>query len=431
MRTFYHLLANNAIAGIVNFTVWFAITFFTYLQTQSVMATSIISGLYLVATALSGFWLGGVVDHNNKKTVMLISSVISLTAYVIGFALYQASPAEAFTRVDSATLWIFIPVLMTGVIAGNLRNIAMTPLVSILVPEKDRDKANGLSGTVFGITFFVTSIISGLLVGNSGMFLVLILAILVTIGTIAHLMFVNYKEKIVKHTDEKPRKLDIKGTIRVIKEVPGLPALILFTMFNNFLGGVFMSLMDAYGLSLVSVEVWGLMWGILSCSFIVGGLLVTKFGLGKSPLRSMFLANIVIWTISIFFTIQPWIWLLVAGMFIYLCVMPYIEASEQTIIQKVIPVERQGRVMGFAHSVEQAASPLTAFAIGPLTQLVFIPFMSDGGRGAEIIGSWFGVGPNRGIALVFTTAGIIGLIVTILAMRSRFYRMLDKATRRS
>ena len=36
--------------------------------------------------------------------------------------------------------------------------------------------------------------------------------------------------------------------------MPGLTALILFSAFNNFLGGVFMALMDAYGLSLVSVR---------------------------------------------------------------------------------------------------------------------------------------------------------------------------------
>ena len=84
--------------------------------------------------------------------------------------------------------------------------------------------------------------------------------------------------------------------------------------------------------------------------------------------------------------------------------VPYAEASEQTILQKVVPYERQGRVFGFAQSVEQAASPLTAFLIGPLTQLVFIPFMTDG-AGAETIGDWFGTGPERGIALVFVLTG--------------------------
>jgi DHA3 family multidrug efflux protein-like MFS transporter len=104
-------------------------------------------------------------------------------------------------------------------------------------------------------------------------------------------------------------------------------------------------------------------------------------------------------------------------------VSPFIEATEQTIFQKVVPKKRLGRVFGFAHSVEQAASPVTAFLIGPITQLVFIPFMTTG-AGAELIGSWFGVGPGRGIALVFILAGILGLIVTLVAMRSRQYKLL-------
>ena len=186
-----------------------------------------------------------------------------------------------------------------------------------------------------------------------------------------------------------------------------------------------MALMDAYGLSLVSVQVWGLLWGVLSLGFIIGGLIIAKWGLGKNPLRSLFMANIIIWAICSVFTIQSSIYLLSIGMFIYLCVVPYIEASEQTIIQKVVPHERQGRVFGFAQSVEQAASPLTAFMIGPIAQFFFIPFMTTG-AGVDLIGNWFGTGSDRGIALVFTITGIIGLIVTLIAMRSKVYILLSK-----
>lgn len=186
-----------------------------------------------------------------------------------------------------------------------------------------------------------------------------------------------------------------------------------------------MSLMDAYGLNLVSVQVWGLLWGVLSTGFIIGGLVIAKFGLGKNPLRTLFLANIIIWAISSVFTIQSSIILLAVGMFVYLCIIPAIEASEQTIIQKVVPHERQGRVFGFAQSMEQAASPLTAFLIGPIAQFVFIPFMTTG-AGVDLIGGWFGTGPDRGMALVFTITGFIGLAVTILAMNSKYYRLLSK-----
>jgi len=66
------------------------------------------------------------------------------------------------------------------------------------------------------------------------------------------------------------------------------------------------------------------------------------------------------------------------GLYVYMLLVPYVEAAEQTVLQKVVPYERQGRVFGFAQSVEQAASPLTAFLISPVAQFVFIPFMTTG-----------------------------------------------------
>ena len=162
--------------------------------------------------------------------------------------------------------------------------------------------------------------------------------------------------------------------------MPGLFALIFFTTFNNFLGGVFMALMDAYGLSLVSVQAWGTLWGFLSLSFILGGLYIAKKGLGADPLRILFRNNIITWTVCIFFTIQPSITLLAVGTFIWMFFVPFIEAIEQTIFQKVVPPERLGRVFGFAHSIEQAASPVTAFLIGPIAHFTFIPVHDHGGR---------------------------------------------------
>lgn len=425
MTAFYHLLANSTIAGVVNFTVWFAITFYVFLQTRSVFATGVISGIYLVFTVLSGIWFGSLVDHHKKKTMMIVSSVGSLIFYVLAFALYQLSGQETFKDPVSVSLWAFVLLLMFGVILSNIRMIALPTTVTILVPEKNRDKANGLVGSTTGFGFLVTSVISGILVGYSGMFHVLILAILVTLAVIIHLLLIQVPEKGIVHVPgQEEKKVDLKGTWKVVRGIPGLTGLIIFNVINNLLGGVFMALMDAYGLSIVSVQTWGFLWGVLSTGFIIGGLLIAKWGLGKNPLRTLFLANIFIWAVSSVFTVYESIILLVIGMYIYLLTVPFIEAAEQTIIQKVVPPERQGRVFGFAQTIEQSASPLTAFFIGPITQVVFIPLMTNG-EGARLIGSWFGTGADRGIALVFTLTGIIGLIVTIIAMNSGAYRRLS------
>lgn len=425
MKTFYQILGNTLLANVTNMTIWFALIFFIYLETRSVTATSIVSGIYLVAVAVSGIWFGSIVDHNKKKNVMLLSGFVSLIIYSIGFFVYLTVPAETWKNATSPTLWMFVPLLLLGVISGNIRGIALPTLVTILIPEDSRDRANGLVGTTTGIIFLITSAISGFLVGHSGMYLVLILAMVVMALSIAHLFFMDIPEKEIVHLEGQPPKVDLRGTFAVVAAIPGLIALIFFSTFNNFLGGVFMGLMDAYGLSLVSVQVWGVLWAILSCGFIVGGLFIARFGLGKNPLFAMFAANIIIWIISSVFTIQPSIVLLSVGMFIYISVIPFIEAAEHTIIQKVVPLERQGRVFGFAQSVEMSASPLTTFMIGPITELIFIPFMTVG-AGVELIGGWFGTGADRGIALVFTLTGIIGLIVTLIAMNTKYYGLLSK-----
>jgi DHA3 family multidrug efflux protein-like MFS transporter len=114
---------------------------------------------------------------------------------------------------------------------------------------------------------------------------------------------------------------------------------------------------------------------------------------------------------------------LVIGMLVWLSLVPVIEAAEQTVLQQAIPYERQGRVFGFAQLVENAAAPITAFLIGPIAESTFMPWMTDGG-GVDAIGNWFGTGPERGLALMFSLAGLIGVAVTLAARGSRSYRLL-------
>ena len=435
MYTFYSVVANSLAAFLTNTVVWFAITFWVYLQTQSVTATSVMAGVYLGTVAISGFFLGSLVDRYPKRTAMLLSSICSLVLFTLAFGIYITTPPEVFTDASSVLLWVFIVLALLGTIAGNIRSIALSTLVTVLIPEERRAKANGLVGTANGVSFLIASIFSGLAIGFLGIFWVLVFALVLTVLVIGHLWTLAIPQAAAGAAEPTPeataerQRIDLRGTVRAIRFVPGLFALIFFNTFNNFLGGVFMSLMDAYGLQLVSVQVWGILWGFLSLGFIVGGLVVARRGLGKQPLRTLFLVNTVMWTICIFFTIQASIVLLAVGLFIYLCLIPVVEASEQTIMQKVIPPERQGRVFGFAQSIEQAASPLTALMIGPIAEYVFIPFMTTG-AGVSLIGSWFGTGKDRGLALVFVVTGIIGLIVTLLAMRSGAYRTLSRNYRK-
>ena len=415
----------------INFTVWFAITFWVYLETRSVLATGMVAGIFLVATALSGIWFGSLVDHYRKKTVMQDRRCASLVLYAVSFAVYRSTPAESFTDPASVSLWVFVVLAMFGVIAGNIRTIALSTLVTVLIPEERRDRANGLVGTATGVSLpghlgdqrAARGGRRHVLGADAGDRACSALAVAAP-GAGPRAATANPSGRGRPRRRRPATPVDLRGTLRLVRGVPGLLALIGFTCFNNFLSGVFMALMDAYGLSLMSVQAWGLLWGALSAGFIIGGLVVARTGLGRNPLRLLLLVNLVMWTVTMLFPLRSSIVLLTVGMAIYMLLVPYAEAAEQTILQQVVPYERQGRVFGFAQSVEQAASPLTAFLIGPITQLVFIPFMTNG-AGAELIGPGSAPGPTVASRSSSCCCGVVGLIVTGLALGSKYYRQLS------
>lgn len=425
MKRFYAVLINTLIANVTTSYLWFALTFWLYLQTKSVLATAIVGGVYMLFIAFCGLLFGTFVDKNYKKRVMVISSVVSTIAYVAAGLMYLVVGGDKIADLSSPLLWLFSGVILAGAVVENLRNIALSTTVTILVPKEERDKANGLIGSVTGVAFLVTSVLSGLSVGYLGFGGTLIIAICLTALALLHISTVKIPEKTIVHDPELANKhIDIKGARKAISAVPGLWALLFFTIFNNLIGGVFMVLMDPYGLTLFSVQVWGVMLAITSVGFIAGGLVVAKTGLGKSPLRTLLIVNIIVGLVGALFTIRELAWLYVVGIFVYMCFIPVAQAAEQVVLQRIVPLAKQGRVFGLKQSMEAAAAPITAFVIGPIAQFAILPYMREQG---EADFSWLlGQGEMRGVALIFLAASLIMIAATVLALRSKAYRTISR-----
>jgi DHA3 family multidrug efflux protein-like MFS transporter len=430
-RTFHQLLLNTLVSGVTSSFLWFALTFWVYLETRSVVATGVIGGSFALSSAALGPYFGTFVDRHRKQHAMVVTTTVSLVCFAVATAVFVAVPTSSLLSLTHPAFWVLVGATLLGSVAGNMRGIALSTCVTLLVPESRRDKANGMVGTVTGISFAITSVFSGLVIGGPGMGWAYYGSVVIVAAMLVHLRSISIDEAAPvtdpADGDSAPNgHVDLRGALDAIRAVPGLRMLIGLAAFNNLLAGVFMALTDAYGLSLVSVEAWGLLFGFISLAFIVGGVAVAKFGLGSNALRLVLVGNLVNWAVCSVFALQSSIVMLTVGMIVWLGLIPVIEAAEQTVLQRSIPFERQGRVFGFAQLVENAAAPLTAFLMAPLAERVFMPFMTDG-RGADLIGSWFGTGPERGIALMFTIAGLIGVVVTIAALRSRSYRRLVAA----
>jgi DHA3 family multidrug efflux protein-like MFS transporter len=426
---FRRLLVNTVVTGVTSTFLWFALTFWVYLETHSVVATGVIGGAFSISSAVLGPFFGTFVDRHRKHTALLLTTAISLVCFAVATAVFVAVDAADLLDLTSPWFWILALSTLFGSVAGQARGIALSTCVTLLVPDGQRDRANGMVGMTTGVSFAITSVFSGLVIGSVGMGWAYYGALVLTAAALVHMATISIDEVEPEPAGAgaRPWDVDVRGAVEAIRAVPGLRMLILLAACNNLLAGVFMSLIDAYGLELVSVEAWGLLWGFISLGFIAGGVTVAHYGVGRVPLRAVVAGNLVNWVICSVFAVRSSIVLLTIGMLVWLTLIPLIEAAEQTILQRAIPFERQGRVFGFAQLVENAAAPLTAFLMAPLAESVFMPFMTDG-AGARWIGTWFGTGPDRGIALMFTIAGIMGAAATVRAWTSGSYRRLAPAT---
>lgn len=91
-RAFANVLVNTLIANVTTSFLWFALTFWVYIETRSVLATGIIGGAYMLLIAFFSMVFGTIVDRYRKHTVMLVSSVVSAVAFAAAGVLYLWQP---------------------------------------------------------------------------------------------------------------------------------------------------------------------------------------------------------------------------------------------------------------------------------------------------------------------------------------------------
>lgn len=423
-RTFAGILVNTALANITTSYLWFALTFWVYLETRNVIATGVVGGAYMLLIAVASISFGTFVDRYRKLAVMRFAAAFTLVMFVLSGVMFLLTPAARLLDLAQPWFWMFTLIILIGAVVENMRNIALSTTVTILIDPDRRANANGMVGMVQGLMFIVTSLLSGLSVGLLGMGWTIVVALVLTALAFAHLLTLRMPEEAGVVATDAQGGFDLRGALAAVMAVAGLFALILFSSFNNFIGGVYMALMDPYGLEMFSVEMWGAVFALGSTGFLVGGALIGKFGLGANPLRTLLLAVILMGFLGAVFTVREWAWLYVAGIWLYLVLIPFVEAAEQTVIQQVVPLPKQGRVFGFAMAFESAAAPVTAFLIAPIAQFWIIPYARSA-EGAARLAPLLGEGTSRGIALVFLVAGITLVAAALLAFLTPVYRRVS------
>jgi hypothetical protein len=115
--------------------------------------------------------------------------------------------------------------------------------------------------------------------------------------------------------------------------------------------------------------------------------------------------------------------LIAAAGFLVLFTFPLTVACSQAIWQRKVAPDVQGRVFAVRRMIAWSTLPLAYLSAGPLADRVFGPLLLPGGALADSAGRILGVGPGRGIGLMFV---VMGALVSLASIAGALYPRLRR-----
>ncbi len=86
----------------------------------------------------------------------------------------------------------------------------------------------------------------------------------------------------------------------------------------------------------------------------------------------------------------------------------------------------QGRVFAIRRMIAWSTVPIAYLLAGPLADNVFKPLLVEGGPLADtIVGQVIGVGPSRGIGLMFVILGLLNMLVPLIGYLNQRVRIVE------
>jgi hypothetical protein len=178
----------------------------------------------------------------------------------------------------------------------------------------------------------------------------------------------------------------------------------------NFLFSVTYPLMIPMLLDMTSPNVVGYVESLSGLGMLVGTLLMSAWGGPKRRIYGIFAAELLGGFFLLLMGLRPAIPLIAFAKFGFMLGMPVTNGCSQAIWQTKVAQDVQGRVFATRSMIAFSIEPL-AFAIaGPLAERVFEPLMALDGRLAPTMGALIGVGPGRGIGLMYVIAGALYML---------------------
>lgn len=418
MRDFLLIWFGQLVSGVGSRLTSFALGLWVYQTTGSTTRFAMVFVAMAVPTLLLLPFAGALVDRWDRRRTMIVCETVS--ALVIG----AMALLLAFDRLDLWQVYIGVGV---SAMTNTFLQPAYAASVPLLADREQLTRVNGLIQTGQGLSLVGGPALAGILVSFMGIPGVLAVDALTFVVGAAFIVLARVPKPPRDETVEDDLLREAHEGWRYVCERPGLLGLLGISAMGSFLFAI--ASIAIMPLVLITVNQDERLLGLqmsLSCSgLLVGGLLVTLWGGSRHKIHSMLGFSILSGLAIAAHGLFPSLTLLIVAGFLMFLTMPPAQAASMALWQTKVPSQILGRTMAILRMTSEAAVPIGFLLAGPLAEFVFEPPMMPGGALSDTVGAVIGVGPGRGLALMFIVLGVSMMAVAAIGYAFRSVRRVE------
>jgi MFS family permease len=362
---------------------------------------------------------GAIVDRWDRRWVMILSDV--------GAGLSTLSVAILFFT-GRLEIWYIYLLVCINAAFGTLQWPAYISTTASLVPKQSLGRANGLVQFGQGLAEILAPALAGSLILSVGLEGVILLDFVTFVLAVMTLLAVRLPKLENHGTAQAGNNAfwnDMLFGWRYLSERKGLLGLLGFLAAVNFLWGMVGALITPMILGFTSSDVLGIIISIAGAGMLAGSLVMSAWGGPRRRINGVLLFEALSGGCFMLIGLRPSFWPVALGAFGAHLTIAIVYGSNQAIWQSKVEPGAQGRVFAVQQMVTRATSPLAYLAAGPLAERLFGSLLIQGGFLAHNLGKVIGIGPGRGMGLLFILMGMIKVAVVLVGYANPRVRLVE------
>ncbi|WP_440064953.1 amino acid adenylation domain-containing protein [Streptosporangium sp. OZ121] len=416
LRRFLVVAAFQLVSMVGTAITDFAIPVWIYLTTGSLVDFALFVALSIMPGVVIAPLAGAIVDRSSRRSMMILGNCMAGGTQLVLGALFWT---------DTLQIWHIYPLTACLSIALIFQRLGFTTALPQLVPKEYMGHAAGVVQMVIGTAQFAAPLVAVALLSTIGLGGILVVDVASFALVLGALLLIRFPDTMA-HSPREPLSKEIAQGLRMsIGNRHLRAAMIYFATLNVMLSALLLSITPLV-LSFSTLTVAGQISFVGGLGGALGGMVIALWGgPRRRRMRGVMLATLGLSVFAVITGSQPVAWGVGLGAFGLWGCLSIVNGTFLTIIHTKVPQRFHGRVQSFNQMVSWSTLPIGMAVVAPLGERLLNPLLVPGGALAPTVGAVIGVGPGRGVALMYIVLGLGIAAHVLISMRTRVLSRFD------